>query len=114
MCLRALASPRCGGGGPFLLAPQRDAVPRLGLPVAAPQQQDARPAAHPTCSSACAVGAPALQPADSSGLRPPRSPPCCRFSSVQVAVSFAHIVKSAEPVFSVILSWPLLGIVYPW
>jgi hypothetical protein len=29
-------------------------------------------------------------------------------------VSFAHIVKSAEPVFSVILSWPLLGIVYPW
>ncbi|KIY94590.1 Glucose-6-phosphate/phosphate translocator 1, chloroplast precursor, putative [Monoraphidium neglectum] len=37
---------------------------------------------------------------------------CVSFS--QVAVSFAHIVKSAEPVFSVILSWPLLGIVYPW
>jgi solute carrier family 35 protein E1 len=29
-------------------------------------------------------------------------------------VSFAHIVKAAEPVFSVLLSWPLLGIVYPW
>ncbi|GBF93816.1 hypothetical protein Rsub_06148 [Raphidocelis subcapitata] len=37
---------------------------------------------------------------------------CVSFS--QVAVSFAHIVKSAEPVFSVLLSWPLLGIVYPW
>lgn len=37
---------------------------------------------------------------------------CVSFS--QVAVSFAHIVKAAEPVFSVLLSWPLLGIVYPW
>jgi hypothetical protein len=36
---------------------------------------------------------------------------CC---SLQVAVSFAHIVKSAEPVFSVILSGPLLGVTYPW
>ncbi|KAI8471703.1 MAG: triose-phosphate transporter family-domain-containing protein [Monoraphidium minutum] len=34
--------------------------------------------------------------------------------SACVAVSFAHIVKSAEPVFSVILSGPLLGLTYPW
>lgn len=32
----------------------------------------------------------------------------------QMAVSFTHIVKSAEPVFSVILSYPLLGVAYPW
>ncbi|GIL88382.1 hypothetical protein Vretifemale_16351 [Volvox reticuliferus] len=32
----------------------------------------------------------------------------------QMAVSFAHIVKSAEPVFSVALSGPLLGVSYPW
>ncbi|KAG2489028.1 hypothetical protein HYH03_012466 [Edaphochlamys debaryana] len=32
----------------------------------------------------------------------------------QMAVSFAHIVKSAEPVFSVALSGPLLGVWYPW
>ncbi|KXZ52402.1 hypothetical protein GPECTOR_9g446 [Gonium pectorale] len=32
----------------------------------------------------------------------------------QMAVSFAHIVKSAEPVFSVALSGPLLGVTYPW
>ncbi|GLI71662.1 hypothetical protein VaNZ11_016898 [Volvox africanus] len=32
----------------------------------------------------------------------------------QMAVSFAHIVKSAEPVFSVALSGPLLGVGYPW
>ncbi|KAL6751807.1 triose-phosphate transporter family-domain-containing protein [Haematococcus lacustris] len=31
----------------------------------------------------------------------------------QMAVSFAHIVKSAEPVFSVALSGPLLGVTYP-
>ncbi|WIA17615.1 hypothetical protein OEZ85_014426 [Tetradesmus obliquus] len=37
---------------------------------------------------------------------------CVSFS--QVAVSFAHIVKSAEPVFSVILSGPILGQTYPW
>lgn len=37
---------------------------------------------------------------------------CVSFS--QVAVSFAHIVKAAEPVLSVILSGPLLGVVYPW
>ncbi|KAF8058460.1 hypothetical protein HT031_005584 [Scenedesmus sp. PABB004] len=37
---------------------------------------------------------------------------CVSFS--QVAVSFAHIVKSAEPVFSVLLSGPLLGTTYPW
>jgi len=30
-----------------------------------------------------------------------------------MAVSFAHIVKSAEPVFSVLLSAPLLGTSYP-
>jgi solute carrier family 35 protein E1 len=35
-------------------------------------------------------------------------------SHTQVAVSFAHIVKSAEPVFSVILSGPILGATYPW
>ena len=29
-------------------------------------------------------------------------------------MSFAHIVKSAEPVFSVILSGPILGTSYPW
>jgi hypothetical protein len=33
---------------------------------------------------------------------------------MQVAVSFAHIVKSAEPVFSVMLSGPILGVTYPW
>lgn len=33
---------------------------------------------------------------------------------LQVAVSFAHIIKSAEPVFSVILSGPILGQTYPW
>jgi hypothetical protein len=33
---------------------------------------------------------------------------------LQVAVSFAHIVKSAEPVFSVLLSGPILGTTYPW
>eukprot|EP00878_Enallax_costatus_P012145 GHUV01012681.1.p1 GENE.GHUV01012681.1~~GHUV01012681.1.p1 ORF type:complete len:232 (+),score=57.17 GHUV01012681.1:1237-1932(+) len=33
---------------------------------------------------------------------------------MQVAVSFAHIIKSAEPVFSVILSGPILGQTYPW
>jgi solute carrier family 35 protein E1 len=32
----------------------------------------------------------------------------------QMAVSFAHIVKSAEPVLSVILSGPILGDTYPW
>ncbi|KAG2451660.1 hypothetical protein HYH02_003440 [Chlamydomonas schloesseri] len=32
----------------------------------------------------------------------------------QMAVSFTHIVKSAEPVFSVALSGPLLGVGYPW
>lgn len=32
----------------------------------------------------------------------------------QMAVSFAHIVKSAEPVFSVALSGPLVGVTYPW
>ncbi|GFR45956.1 hypothetical protein Agub_g7423 [Astrephomene gubernaculifera] len=32
----------------------------------------------------------------------------------QMAVSFAHIVKSAEPVFSVALSGPLVGVGYPW
>eukprot|EP00879_Flechtneria_rotunda_P015024 GHRR01015699.1.p1 GENE.GHRR01015699.1~~GHRR01015699.1.p1 ORF type:complete len:331 (+),score=78.12 GHRR01015699.1:384-1376(+) len=37
---------------------------------------------------------------------------CVSFS--HVAVSFAHIVKSAEPVFSVILSGPILGQIYPW
>lgn len=37
---------------------------------------------------------------------------CLSFS--QVAVSFAHIIKSAEPVFSVALSYPLLGIGYPF
>lgn len=37
---------------------------------------------------------------------------CVSFS--QVAVSFAHIVKSAEPVFSVVLSGPMMGITYPW
>jgi solute carrier family 35 protein E1 len=37
---------------------------------------------------------------------------CVSFS--QVAVSFAHVVKAAEPVFSVILSAPLLGVAYPW
>eukprot|EP00199_Chlamydomonas_sp_CCMP681_P002140 CAMPEP_0119107224 /NCGR_PEP_ID=MMETSP1180-20130426/9583_1 /TAXON_ID=3052 ORGANISM="Chlamydomonas cf sp, Strain CCMP681" /NCGR_SAMPLE_ID=MMETSP1180 /ASSEMBLY_ACC=CAM_ASM_000741 /LENGTH=403 /DNA_ID=CAMNT_0007092683 /DNA_START=17 /DNA_END=1228 /DNA_ORIENTATION=+ len=36
---------------------------------------------------------------------------CVSFS--QMAVSFAHIVKAAEPVFSVALSGPLLGVVYP-
>jgi hypothetical protein len=36
---------------------------------------------------------------------------CLSFS--QMAVSFAHIVKSAEPVFSVALSGPLLGQAYP-
>ncbi|KAF5840710.1 sugar phosphate/phosphate translocator-like protein [Dunaliella salina] len=36
---------------------------------------------------------------------------CLSFS--QMAVSFAHIVKSAEPAFSVALSGPLLGQVYP-
>lgn len=36
---------------------------------------------------------------------------CVSFS--QMAVSFAHIVKSAEPVFSVALSGPLLGQTYP-
>jgi solute carrier family 35 protein E1 len=30
-----------------------------------------------------------------------------------MAVSFAHIVKAAEPVFSVALSGPLLGVKYP-
>jgi solute carrier family 35, member E1 len=29
-------------------------------------------------------------------------------------VSFAHVVKSAEPVFSVMLSGPILGATYPW
>lgn len=37
---------------------------------------------------------------------------CVSFS--QVAVSFTHIIKSAEPVFSVILSGPMLGATYPW
>lgn len=37
---------------------------------------------------------------------------CVSFS--QMAVSFAHIVKSAEPVFSVALSAPLLGQTYPY
>ena len=37
---------------------------------------------------------------------------CVSFS--QVAVSFAHIVKSAEPVFSVLLSGPILGTTSPW
>ena len=37
---------------------------------------------------------------------------CVSFS--QMAVSFAHIVKSAEPVFSVALSGPLLGVYNPW
>lgn len=37
---------------------------------------------------------------------------CVSFS--QVAVSFAHVVKAAEPVFSVVLSGPLLGAAYPW
>jgi solute carrier family 35 protein E1 len=37
---------------------------------------------------------------------------CLSFS--QMAVSFAHIVKSAEPVFSVALSGPLLGQTYPY
>lgn len=36
---------------------------------------------------------------------------CVSFS--QMAVSFAHIVKAAEPVLSVALSGPLLGIQYP-
>lgn len=36
---------------------------------------------------------------------------CVSFS--QMAVSFAHIVKSAEPVLSVALSGPLLGVQYP-
>lgn len=36
---------------------------------------------------------------------------CCSFS--QMAVSFAHIVKAAEPVLSVALSGPLLGVAYP-
>lgn len=36
---------------------------------------------------------------------------CVSFS--QMAVSFAHIVKAAEPVFSVALSGPLLGVQYP-
>jgi hypothetical protein len=36
------------------------------------------------------------------------------WAGLQVAVSFAHIVKSAEPVFSVILSGPILGTSYPW
>ena len=31
----------------------------------------------------------------------------------QMAVSFAHIVKSAEPVFSVALAGPILGETYP-
>jgi len=37
---------------------------------------------------------------------------CVSFS--QMAVSFAHIVKAAEPVFSVALSGPLLGVQYPF
>ncbi|CAD7700900.1 unnamed protein product [Ostreobium quekettii] len=37
---------------------------------------------------------------------------CVSFS--KMAVSFAHIVKSAEPIFSVALSGPLLGEVYPF
>lgn len=36
---------------------------------------------------------------------------CIAFGAM--AVSFAHIVKSAEPVFSVLLSAPLLGTPYP-
>lgn len=36
---------------------------------------------------------------------------CIAFGAM--AVSFAHIVKSAEPVFSVLLSAPLLGVSYP-
>lgn len=36
---------------------------------------------------------------------------CTSFS--QVAVSFTHVIKSAEPVFSVALSGPLLGATYP-
>lgn len=35
---------------------------------------------------------------------------CLSFS--QMAVSFAHVVKAAEPVFSVILSGPLLGVTF--
>nr|QKY14896.1 xylulose 5-phosphate/phosphate translocator (XPT) [Polytomella parva] len=37
---------------------------------------------------------------------------CVSFS--QVAVSFTHIIKSAEPVFSVLFSGPFLGDWYPW
>ncbi|KAI3439127.1 hypothetical protein D9Q98_001535 [Chlorella vulgaris] len=37
---------------------------------------------------------------------------CVSFS--QMAVSFAHVVKSAEPVLSVVLAQIILGEVYPW
>ena len=36
---------------------------------------------------------------------------CVSFS--KMAVSFAHIVKAAEPIFSVALSGPILGEIYP-
>lgn len=75
---------------------------------AAGRQPCAPRTAWDVCSTCCLQ---LPQTAENTRHTPAPQP---RANTLQVAVSFAHVVKAAEPVFSVLLSWPLLGLVYPW